>query len=217
MSANNKTPGEGLRYKLVALVSAAAMLVAGLGAGVALADEPEAVQQIQNATTPQESESPQPTEDTGDIVDETGANRDEQPDSSQDVESTETEPDNGDLEEADQHAESDADAIDGDQGRNAMDSGQPVEKQSVAVPAPLAETNVLESDAGIETLALSDYTVAGVTPRGTTIDLFDYWTDGRDEPDDNDPSNYQNLGINAGHVLKFGKGGGRAPIPVRQT
>lgn len=93
------------------------MLVAGLGAGVALADEPEAVQQIQNATTPQESESPQPTEDTG----------------------------------------------------------------------------------------------------GTTIDLFDYWTDGRDEPDDNDPSNYQNLGINAGHVLKFGKGGGRAPIPVRQT
>lgn len=175
------------------------------------------MQQIQNATTPQESESTQPTEDTGDIVDETGANRDEQPDSSQDVESTETEPDNGDLEEADQHAESDADAIDGDQGRNAMDSGQSVEKQSIAVPAPLAETNVLESDAGIETLALSDYTVAGVTPRGTTIDLFDYWTDGRDEPDDNDPSNYQNLGINAGHVLKFGKGGGRAPIPVRQT
>lgn len=209
MSANNRTPGEGLRYKLVALVSAAAMLVAGLGAGVALADEPEAVQQIQNATTPQESESPQPTEDTGDIVDETGANRDEQPDSSRDVESTETEPDNGDLEEADQHAESDADAIDGDQGRNAMDSGQSVEKQSVAVPAPLAETNVLESDAGIETLALSDYTVAGVTPRGTTIDLFDYWTDGRDEPDDKNPSNYQNLGINAGHVLKFGKGMGQ--------
>ena len=209
MSANNKTPGGGLRYKLVALVSAAAMLVAGLGAGVALADESEAIQQIQNATTPQESESPQPTEDTGDIVDETGANHDEQPDSSQDVESTETEPDNGDLEEADQHAESDADAIDGDQGRNAMDSGQSVEKQSVAVPAPLAETNALESDAGIETLDLSDYTVAGVTPRGTTIDLFDFWTDGRDEPDDNNPSNYQNLGINAGHVLKFGKGMGQ--------
>lgn len=209
MSANNKTPGGGLRYKLVALVSAAAMLVAGLGAGVALADESEAIQQIQNATTPQESESPQPTEDTGDIVDETGANRDEQPDSSQDVEGTETEPDNGDLEEADQHAESDADAIDGDQGRNAMDSGQSVEKQSVAVPAPLAETNALESDAGIETLDLSDYTVAGVSPRGTTIDLFDYWTDRRDEPDDNNPSNYQNLGINAGHVLKFGKGMGQ--------
>lgn len=185
------------------------MLVAGLGAGVALADESEAVQQIHNATTPQESESPQPTEDTGDIVDETGANRDEQPDSSQDVESTETEPDNGDLEEADQHAESDADAIDGDQGRNAMDSGQSVEKQSVAVPAPLAETNALESDAGIETLDLSDYTVAGVTPRGTTIDLFDFWTDGRDAPDDNNPSNYQNLGINAGHMLKFGKGMGQ--------
>lgn len=185
------------------------MLVAGLGAGVALADESEAIQQIQNATTPQESESPQPTEDTGDIVDETGANRDEQPDSSQDVESTETEPDNGDLEEADQHAESDADAIDGDRGRNAMDSVQSVEKQSVAVPAPLAETNALESDAGIETLDLSDYTVAGVTPRGTTIDLFDYWTDGRDERDDNNPSNYQNLGINAGHMLKFGKGMGQ--------
>ena len=56
---------------------------------------------------------------------------------------------------------------------------------------------------------IAGHTVAGVSPRGTTIDLFDYWLNGRDEPDNSKLPNYQNLGINADHVLKFGKGMGQ--------
>ena len=56
---------------------------------------------------------------------------------------------------------------------------------------------------------IAGHTVAGVSPRGTTIDLFDYWLNGRDEPDNSNPPNYRNLGINAGHMLKFGKGMGQ--------
>ena len=67
--------------------------------------------------------------------------------------------------------------------------------------------------------AIDDYTVAGVSPRGTTINLFDYWLTTRDARDDVNPENYQNLGINAGHVLKFGKGMDQVPAtaPLNDT
>ena len=68
---------------------------------------------------------------------------------------------------------------------------------------------------------IAGHTVAGVSPRGTTIDLFDYWLNGRDEPDNSNPPNYRNLGINAGHVLKFGKGMGQnadtSPVNLNST
>ena len=55
---------------------------------------------------------------------------------------------------------------------------------------------------------LSQYTVQVVTPRGTTINLFDYWLHGRDDPDFHqykDPDyNDANCGINKGHKLQFG-------------
>ncbi|MDM8299555.1 Spy0128 family protein [Collinsella tanakaei] len=51
-------------------------------------------------------------------------------------------------------------------------------------------------------------TVTGVSPRGTTINLFDYWIQGRTDNDQNNGQNWQNRGINAGHVLKFGAGMG---------
>lgn len=69
----------------------------------------------------------------------------------------------------------------------------------------------------------SDEIVEGVSPRGTTIDLFDYWAaDRRLEEDDSDPwtsgtltnsggwtktgdvPDIQNKGINAGHAFLFG-------------
>ena len=50
--------------------------------------------------------------------------------------------------------------------------------------------------------AYSDHTVQGVSPRGTTIDLFDYWT--LDDGTEND--NYNNEGINEDHQLKFNTG-----------
>ena len=51
----------------------------------------------------------------------------------------------------------------------------------------------------------SQYTVAGVSPQGTTINVFDYWLDSQGAQDNKNPENYMNLGINNGHALKFGK------------
>ena len=77
------------------------------------------------------------------------------------------------------------------------------------------------------------YTVQGVTPSGTTINLFDYWVTGQDDPDNSTiglsaPQRYQygtdrefqaaykkwatwyNGGINNSRLLKFGAGMGDA-------
>lgn len=43
-------------------------------------------------------------------------------------------------------------------------------------------------------------------PEGITINLFDYWLDKQESPDNSNPDNYKNLGINENHTLKFGKG-----------
>lgn len=57
--------------------------------------------------------------------------------------------------------------------------------------------------------SFSDYTVKdAVTPEGTTIDLFDYWLDTQDAEDTDNPDDYPNKGINAGHSLHFGAGMG---------
>lgn len=55
---------------------------------------------------------------------------------------------------------------------------------------------------------MSDYTVPGVTPNGTTINLFDYWLTTQSGADNSDPYNADNAGINDGHSLKFRKNGG---------
>ncbi len=60
----------------------------------------------------------------------------------------------------------------------------------------------------------SEHIVTGVSPAGTTINLFDYWLVDRTTRDDvnpttndNDPSTWLvNLGINNGHALQFSKG-----------
>lgn len=68
-------------------------------------------------------------------------------------------------------------------------------------------------DEGVSTYALSEHTVQGLSPNGTTINLFDYWIDGQDAPDIENPNNYQNRGINNGHTLKFGAGMGQSGDP----
>ena len=47
--------------------------------------------------------------------------------------------------------------------------------------------------------------VAGVSPAGTTINLFDYWVTARTDADNGDTknNNYYNKGINANHALLF--------------
>ena len=62
---------------------------------------------------------------------------------------------------------------------------------------------------GIASADVTDakYTVQGVSPNGTTINLFDYWLTTQDGADNSDPYNANNAGINAGHSLKFRQGG----------
>lgn len=59
--------------------------------------------------------------------------------------------------------------------------------------------------------AVSNHTVSGVSPRGTTINLFDYWIDSQDASDQGNPSNWQNLGINRERTLLFGCGMDKIP------
>lgn len=55
--------------------------------------------------------------------------------------------------------------------------------------------------------AYKDHTFVGVSPLGTTINLFDYWLTGQTDPDNEDRSpGFENQGINKGHALLFGKG-----------
>lgn len=66
--------------------------------------------------------------------------------------------------------------------------------------------------------AVSDHTISGVSPRGTTINVFDYWITGQDDPDNvtqslrdqttNQLNERYTQGINANHTLKFGAGMG---------
>ena len=54
----------------------------------------------------------------------------------------------------------------------------------------------------------------GVSPLGTTINLFDYWlTEQQTDSDDVNPPNFENRGINQGHALLFGKGMGNDGQP----
>ena len=78
-------------------------------------------------------------------------------------------------------------------------------------------SNDESSDAGVSTQAVEDYTVTGVSPRGTTINVFDYWITSQDDPDNvtqalvNDQGELNERykqGINADYTLKFGAGMG---------
>ena len=57
--------------------------------------------------------------------------------------------------------------------------------------------------------AYKENTFVGVSPLGTTINLFDYWlTKNQTDPDGANPPNFENEGINKDHALLFGNGMG---------
>ena len=65
----------------------------------------------------------------------------------------------------------------------------------------------------VDNETLRAHTVQGLTPFGTTINLFDYWISAQDDADNNNPADYKNQGINAGHILNFGTGMGQSQKP----
>lgn len=168
------------------------MLVAGLGAGVAYAVESgdstaDVTEQTQVASGQETSESQDTSEDSV-------------------AEGAEDEAD-GTADTADAQNAGQDDAI----GDDAKTDDGSTDKVDTGVKAADTEDAADGSDAGISTLAVDDpdYTVQGVSPRGTTINVFDYWIhDNRFANDQSNPSDYTNKGINAGHVLKFGAGMG---------
>lgn len=63
-------------------------------------------------------------------------------------------------------------------------------------------------DTGVATQALDEHTVQGVTPRGTTINLFDYWVDTNSDGTPQNNGSNASRGINKDHALRFGGGNG---------
>ena len=49
-----------------------------------------------------------------------------------------------------------------------------------------------------------EHIIDGVSPNGTTINLFDYWITTQEDPDNEDPANLLTSGINNDHALLFG-------------
>lgn len=64
------------------------------------------------------------------------------------------------------------------------------------------------------TPAYEQNTFVGVSPLGTTINLFDYWlTKQQTDSDVENPPNFENEGINKDHALLFGSGMGNDDQP----
>lgn len=173
------------------------MLVAGLGAGVAYAVESgdstaDATEQTQVASGQGTSESQDASEDSV----EEGAEGEA----------------GGTADTADAQNAGQDDAI----GDDAKTDDGSTDKADTSSKAKAADTEDIadDSDAGISTLAVDDpdHTVQGVSPRGTTINVFDYWIHSnrfdsdKSNVDPNNSDDYKNRGINADHVLKFWAG-----------
>lgn len=72
------------------------------------------------------------------------------------------------------------------------------------LPVSVAVAGALPSG----TPAYEDYTFVGVSPLGTTINLFDYWLTNQTDSDRENPDKFENQGINQDHALLFGSGMG---------
>lgn len=70
------------------------------------------------------------------------------------------------------------------------------------LPVSVAAAGVLPSGDP----AYKENTFVGVSPLGTTINLFDYWLTNQTASDRENPPNFENQGINDNHALLFGKG-----------
>ena len=78
------------------------------------------------------------------------------------------------------------------------------------LPVSVAAADELPSG----TPAYEKNTIVGVSPLGTTINLFDYWlTTKQTDRDDVNPDDFEDQGINDNHALLFGKGMGNDGQP----
>ena len=73
----------------------------------------------------------------------------------------------------------------------------------LSVTLQLGGAETYDSDVPSGTPPYEEYIVQGVSPNGTTINLFDYWVENPEAWDCHNPSGYQNMGINKNHALLF--------------
>lgn len=213
--------GGGIRSRLVAVTAAAAMLVASVAIGTAVAaeDVPEETQPQIAAQTLDTVQNDGATSDDavegGTVADGTGATGDavgsgdqtdaaaqhgDDADAAGDVagnDASEGDASDSDTADVDDNV---GDSSDGDGvGGEDVDKQTAVDEDAVADDGDAANdsagTAASNADTGASPRALPDHTVSGVSPRGTTINLFDY--DGAEGGGK----------INNGHVFHFASGG----------
>lgn len=170
----------------------AVMLAFSSGGISALADEPGQAEE-QSAQTPEENEQTEEVKETEDIK---GTEEIKEVEETEEIEETTT---RTETDEEDNLQETD----------NVRDL---VVSETENTETEDTETEETETDS-IETYSaspgnLANAKVQGEAPQGTTINLFDYWQDTQDAPDNKNKQDPTSLtsGINAGAALKFGKG-----------
>lgn len=210
----------GIRSRLVAVTAAAAMLVASVATGTAVAaeDVPEETQPQVAAQTldavRNDDATPGDAVEGGAAADGTGATGDAAGSGDQ-ADAAAQHGDGADASgDAASNVASDGDASDGDTADvdgNVGDfsdgdgvGGEDVDKQTAVGEDAVADdgdaandsagTAASNADTGASPRDLADHTVSGVSPRGTTINLFDY--DGAEGGGK----------INNGHVFHFSSG-----------
>ena len=213
--------GGGIHSRLVAVTVAAAMLVASVATGTAVAaeDVPEETQPQIAAQTLDTVQNDGATSDDavegGTVADGTGATGDavgsgdqtdaaaqhgDDADAAGDVagnDASEGDASDSDTADVDDNV---GDSSDGDGvGGEDVDKQTAVDEDAVADDGDAANdsagTAASNADTGASPRVLADHTVSGVSPRGTTINLFDY--DGAEGGGK----------INNGHVFHFASGG----------
>ena len=85
------------------------------------------------------------------------------------------------------------------------DGPHPLETIQAAVSSLLSSTAPAgQNSSQLAGVAYPDHVVQSVSPNGTTVNLFDYWLVDEDSTDVGaNPPDYRNVGINAGHDLRF--------------
>ena len=82
------------------------------------------------------------------------------------------------------------------------------EKVTAVLCAAVFVALVFTLNTAYASAAVDDHTVAGKTPQGTVVSLFDYWVKKRTSPDHGKQNEDSGGGINKSHSLKFSNGGG---------
>ena len=181
------TPSENVNITAPAEIDAAESENAGLESDAAAKSAAAGTDGDESETsqTNEVEESEKTTPDGGEI-DVAGSDTEENPSNELSVEETdEIDDDSTELMSPESN-----DGLSTSKTANALNG----DAADAATPAPLS----------VSQDQLAGHEIPTVSPRGTTINLFDYWRTKRTDNDTGMPTDWENEGINDDHTLKFG-------------